>query len=120
MLYGELVRGKMLGHRTDTISYLDKTSGLPKEFVKHEIGIGIVQPDGFGGFSQQSLYLRLSEQQMQKRLAEKAKALVGKIVEIPFDKSYRSKFDRKVNKEVIETEYFMLGEDIFLVAEEKK
>lgn len=115
MLQGELIRGKLLGFRTDSLPYFDKDSGAPKEFIKHEIGISISQPDGFGGITQQVLYLRISDKQMQKRLGEKAKALTGKLVEVPFDKRSRSRFDKKVNKEIIEIECFMLGEDFFLV-----
>lgn len=115
MLQGELIRGRLLGFRSDSMPYVDKETGVPKQFTKNEIGIGISRPDGFGGVTQQTLYLRLSDRQMQKRLGDTANSLKGKLVEIPFEKRVRARFDKKSNKEIVEEEWYLLGEEFHLV-----
>ena len=74
---GVIVRGRMLGSRQQ------QTQGKNGPVTRHEIGIAISRSNGFGGFQEEQIVIRVPNALAQAGIPLQANSMIDKVVEIP-------------------------------------
>ncbi|MCS3456002.1 hypothetical protein M2366_002083 [Aeromonas sp. BIGb0405] len=74
---GVIVRGRMLGSRQQ------QTQGKNGPVTRHEIGIAISRSNGFGGFQEEQIVIRVPNALAQSGIPLQANSMTDKLVEIP-------------------------------------
>lgn len=79
MHQGVLIRGRMLGSRQQN------TQGRNGPITRHEIGIAISRSNGFGGFQEEQIVVRVPNAlaQAQAGIPLQANSMIDKLVEVP-------------------------------------
>ncbi len=74
---GVIVRGRMLGSRQQ------QTQGKNGPVTRHEIGIAISRSNGFGGFQEEQIVIRVPNALAQAGIPLQANSMIDKLVEVP-------------------------------------
>jgi hypothetical protein len=74
---GVIIRGRMLGFRQQS------TQGRNGPITRHEIGIAVSRSNGFGGFQEEQIVVRVPNALAQSGVSVKANSLIDKVVEVP-------------------------------------
>ncbi|WP_323948284.1 DNA-binding protein [Aeromonas hydrophila] len=76
MHQGVLIRGRMLGSRQQN------TQGRNGPITRHEIGIAISRSNGFGGFQEEQIVVRVPNALAQAGIPLQANSMIDKLVEV--------------------------------------
>ncbi|MGO5000235.1 DNA-binding protein [Oceanisphaera sp. W20_SRM_FM3] len=75
-MQGLFIRGRILGAREQTFQ------GRNGPMTRHEIGMAVSRPNGFGGHQEEQLVIRIPNALVQAGVANQANSMTDKHVEI--------------------------------------
>ncbi|MCC4266172.1 DNA-binding protein [Oceanimonas baumannii] len=76
-MQGLFIRGRILGARQQSFN------GRNGPMTRHEIGLALSRPNGFGGHQEEQLVIRIPSALVQAGVANQANSMVDRQVEIP-------------------------------------
>lgn len=77
MHLGVFIRGRMLGSRQQNLQ------GRSGPITRYEIGIAVSRSNGFGGFQEEQVVIRVPNALVQAGIPSQANSMIDKLVEVP-------------------------------------